>query len=134
MIVAVHASPERVFEVWRDVERWPEWNPAMTSIRLLSGGPFAVGSKAKIRQPKLFPAVWRVTEFDEPRSFVWVTASPGVKVEARHSVVSAGTGSTVTLTFRMSGLLGGLMARVFGGLTQRYIAIEAEGLRKRCEN
>ena len=134
IVVDINAPPARVFEVMSDVERWPEWNSAVTSVRLLDDGPFAVGSKAQVRQAKLSPAVWQVTEIDEPRTFIWITRSPGVKVEAGHWVESDGAGSRVTLALRYSGLLGPLASRIFRGLSQRYIAMEADGLRKRCES
>lgn len=132
--VDINASPGRVFEVLSDVERWPEWTSTMTSVRRMDDGPFSVGSKAHVRQPKLLPAVWQVTELDAPRSFVWVTHSPGVTLEAGHWVEADGARSRVTLALRFSGLLGSLAARIYRGLSQRYIATEAEGLRRRCES
>ncbi len=134
IVVDINAPPDRVFEVMSDVERWPEWNSAVTSVRIMEDGPFAVGSKAHVRQPKLLPAVWQVTEIDAPRSFVWTTRSPGVKLEAGHWVEADGAGSRVTLALRFSGLLGPLASRIYRGLSQRSIATEAEGLRKRCES
>jgi uncharacterized membrane protein len=134
IVVDIDAPSERVFEVMSDVERWPEWNSAVTSVRRMDDGPFAVGSKAQVRQPKLSPAVWQVTEIDRPGRFIWITRSPGVKVEAGHWVEAIGHGSRVTLTLRFSGLLGFMAARISRGLCQRYIAMEAEGLRKRCES
>jgi hypothetical protein len=133
VVVDINAPPDRVFAVWRDVERWPVWNATVTSIRLLGGGPLAMGSRVKIRQPGLLPAVWGVTRFDEPGGFAWVTGGLGVRVEADHSAVAAGGGCTVTLTLRFSGPLGGLASRIYGGLSRRHLAMEAEGLRRAVE-
>jgi hypothetical protein len=87
-----------------------------------------------VRQPKLLPAVWKVTELDKKGSFTWTTRSPGVQIKAGHLVEAEGAGSRVTLSLHFSGLLGSLVARVYRGLNQRYLATEAEGLRKRCES
>jgi hypothetical protein len=132
--VEIQTAPEFVWEFMRDVERWPEWTPTVTSIRLLDRGPLTVGSRAIIRQPKLPPAKWRVIELDEPRrSFTWVSWGPGVSVIARHWVEACGGGSRATLSLRFSGVLAGLFAYVTRGLNDRYLALEAKGLKQRCE-
>ena len=133
--VEIQAPPALVWEIMRDVKRWPEWTPTVTSVRLLDRAPLAVGSRAIIRQPKLPPAKWRVTELDEPRrSFTWVSWGPGVRVIARHGVEALGEGSRATLSLRFSGVLGGLFAYVTRGLNERYLALEAKGLKQRSES
>jgi uncharacterized membrane protein len=131
--VEIEASPDRVWAVLRDIERWPEWTPRVTSIQRLDRGPLAVGSRARIRQPKLPPAEWQVTEWDEGRGFTWVTRSPGVRVTARHWVEANEAGSRATLALQFSGHLGPLVARLTRGLNRRYLALEARGLRERSE-
>ncbi|MEO8125803.1 MAG: SRPBCC family protein [Bryobacteraceae bacterium] len=131
--IEIQALPDRVWSVMRDVERWPEWTATVTSIRLMDHDGLNVGSRAMVRQPKLLPATWEVTELKEGSSFTWVTRSPGLQVIARHLVEANGTGSRATLSIQFSGLLGPLIARFTRALNQRYLAIEAEGLRKRSE-
>jgi hypothetical protein len=131
---AIAAPPDRVWAVMRDIERWPAWTSTVTQVNRLDTGPLAVGSRAKIRQPKLPPAVWRITELgDTARSFTWVAKTPGVCVTAKHGVEPDGTGSRATLSIRFSGLLGGVVARLTRDLNERYLAVEAAGLKAHSE-
>lgn len=130
-IIDIAAPPDRVWSVIADVERWPEWTPSVRSITLLQPGPLVVGSRARILQPRLPPAVWQVTALEDGRSFTWMSASPGVRVVATHGVDAAGPGSRASLTLRFAGLLGPLVGWMARGMTERYLALEAEGLRRR---
>jgi hypothetical protein len=134
IVVDIDASADRVWSVIRDIEHWPEWTPTVMSVRLLEDGPLAVGSRAFIRQPKLAPAKWRVTELDDvSRGFTWITRGPGILVTARHWVEPSGNGSRATLSIQFSGLLAPLVARFTRKLNERYLALEANGLRARSE-
>ena len=101
------APPQVVWAVVCDVERWPEWTASMSSIRLLDPGPLAAGSRAAVVQPKLKPATWRVTEFDEQRMiFTSASSGPGVVASGMHVVEPRGTGSRATLSLHFAGMLG----------------------------
>ena len=130
----IAAPAERVWQVMRDVDRWHEWTPSITGIRRLGGGPFAVGSRALVRQPKFPPALWRVTEIEPGRGFTWVSVAPGLRVVGRHQVEPIAGGSRATLTLELQGVLGGLFGRMTGRRTEQYIAFEAEGLKARSED
>lgn len=130
----IAAPPARVWEVIRDVERWHEWTPSITSVQRLEEGPLKVGSRALVRQPKLLPARFEVTVLEENRGFTWVTRSGGVTAVGEHWIEPTPTGSRVTLGVDFGGALGWLLGRIYGGLTRRYIAMEAEGLKRRAED
>ncbi len=133
-VVDVFAPRPRVWETLVNVERWPQWTPSVTSVMQLEDGPLALGSRAKIVQPKLIPTVWRVTELDEQAGvFVWQTGRPGVKVIAGHLVERTDNGSRVTLTLTYRGLLGPLMAYQLKELNWAYLTLEAQGLKARSE-
>src|SRR4051795_7222326 len=127
--VDIEAPPDRIWKTLRDLEHWSEWTCTITSIRRLDSGPFAVGSRAIVRQPKLLPARWQVTELEEGRGFTWITAGPGLLVTARHYIEGAASSSRATLSLDFSGLLGSLCARLTRGLNARYLDIEARGLK-----
>ena len=132
--IDVEAPVDRVWEVLRDVERWPEWASTVTSVRRLDDGPLAVGSKARIEQPKIPPTEYVVTELEPGRSFTWVATGPGVRTTARHVLEQLDGGRTrVTLGVEQAGIVGTVMGRFYRGLTDRYLATEAEGIKARSE-
>lgn len=132
--VDIAAPAERVWQVMSDIERWHEWTPSVSSIRRLDDGPLAVGSRAVIRQPTFPPAWWTVTGLEPGQSFMWVSTAPGLHVVARHGVAPLGPGSRATLSLELQGLFGGIFGRMTKGITERYLAFEAGGLKARSEN
>ena len=75
-----------------------------------------------------------MTELDPGHGFTWVASGPGVRTTARHTVDALpGGGTRVRLGVEQAGLLGSVMGRFYRGLTDRYLANEADGLRARCE-
>jgi uncharacterized protein YndB with AHSA1/START domain len=131
--VDIDAPPDTVWGVMSDVERWPEWTASITSVTRLDSGPFRVGSRAHVRQPKLRPAEFVVTELVPQREFTWVMRSPGIGATARHAVEPTSRGTRATLSVRFEGLLAGMVAWMYGRLTNEYLGLEAAGLKKRSE-
>jgi uncharacterized membrane protein len=133
--VDIEGPPDHVWAVLLDVDRWPEWTSTVTSVQRLDPGPLTLGSKVKILQPKLSPAVWKVTELDEAeRIFIWEAHDLGVTVKGLHQVEETAHGSRATFSLKYSGLLGHMMARQLRDLNWEYITAEAQGLKKRCES
>lgn len=131
-VVEIHAGADRVIAVLSDVERWPEWNATTISVRRLDAGALRVGSRARVLQPKLKPATWRVTELDA-HHFTWMTGGPGIRITGRHDIEPNANGCRVTLAIEMSGLLAPIAAHVAGDLTQQYVGMEAQSLKTRSE-
>ena len=127
----IDAPAQPVWEVLFDVARWPEWTPTIDSVERLDAGPLQVGSRARVRQPKLPQALWEVTEVVDGRSFTWEARGPGLRTIARHEVVPDGAGSHITLSIEQTGPMGAVAALVWRRLTPRYIELEAESLDKR---
>jgi len=115
------------------IEQWPDWTPSVTRVRPLQSGRLRVGMRVLIRQPRLPPALWRVTQLEEGRSFTWVSRVPGVEVTARHQIEERGGVSSVTLSLHYGGVMGGVLARLTHALNERYLGLEAAGLKRRAE-
>jgi hypothetical protein len=127
------AAPERVWAVMSDVERWHEWTPSITSVSLLDAGALAIDSRVLVRQPKLPSAVWTVTAVEPGRGFTWVSRAPGVRIVATHQVEPVAGGSRATLSIDLEGVFASLFGLLTGRVTQRYMAMEAAGLKARSE-
>ncbi|MFF0173453.1 SRPBCC family protein [Micromonospora profundi] len=130
----IAADAKRVWEVLVDVQRWPEWTASASRVERGEQGPLAVGATARLTQPKLRPAVWRVTELTEGRSFTWVSDTPGVHTSGEHLLSPLpGGGTRVELAIVQSGPLAGPVGLLYGGLLRRYLRLETEGLKRRSE-
>ncbi|WP_406067479.1 SRPBCC family protein [Micromonospora sp. NBC_01638] len=130
----IAADVEQVWAVLVDVQRWPEWTASVSRAERGEPGSLSVGATARLTQPKLRPAVWRVTELTGQREFVWVSDTPGVRTTAEHRLLPLPDGRTrVELAVSQSGPLAGLIGWLYGGLLRRYVRMEADGLRRRCE-
>ena len=98
----------------RAVELWPEWAPTVTSVRCLDDGPLAVGSRVRVKQPRIPPTEYVVTALEPSRSFTWVATGPGVRTTARHLLQELRTGGTrVTLAVEQAGPVGVVMGRLY---------------------
>jgi uncharacterized protein YndB with AHSA1/START domain len=131
--IDIEAPPETVWAVLADVERWPGWTPTMTWVRWLDGGALAVGSAARIKQPRLPATTWRVTRVEPGRSFVWAASRAGVTTVAEHRLTPQPDGVAVHLGIRQSGPLAWLVGLFASRMVGRYPGMEAEALKQRCE-
>lgn len=131
--IDIAARPAHVWAVMSAVERWPEWTASMTSVTRVSAGPLSPGSTVRVKQPKLAAATFVVTDWTPEHGFDWITQNAAVTAVARHLIAQTATGSRVTLTVEFSGPLSALVEWLYGGLTDRYIRMEAQGLKQASE-
>jgi uncharacterized membrane protein len=132
--ITVHAPVERVWAVLVDVENWPALTASMTSVRGLDGSGVSLGSRFAVEQPKLRKAVWTVVELEEGSRFSWESAGPGVTTRGDHLLVPDGDHTRLTLEIHQRGPLSRLVGLIAGGLTRRYVEMEANGLKERSES
>lgn len=136
VVVTEHiaASPEIVWDVMVDIDRWPSWTQSVRTAERLDDGPLAIGSRARLKQPGMPPMVWEVFECVAPSVFTWRTRTPGVTTVGIHRV-EAGPGgdSTITLEVHHSGPLAGVVGALTASRTNRFMGMEAAGLKKASE-
>jgi uncharacterized membrane protein len=132
--IEVAAPSDRVWDVLVDVERWPEWTASVSSVRLLDPPPLAVGSRVEVSQPRIPTGTYTVTALEPGSAFTWQQRQPGSTVSAHHECAPLpGGGTRVELRVVMGGAVGGVVGRLYRRLTERYLALEAAGLKARAE-
>ncbi len=132
--ISIDAPGESVWRVLAAVVAWPGWLPTVNSVQPLDGSQLKVGFRFVVRQPRLRPATWTVTELEPLRRFVWQARSPGLLMVAEHTVEESPPGkSRVILRFSFDGFLGPLIGRLFRSVTERYLSQEVASLKRKVE-
>lgn len=132
--VAISAPQSVVWPALSTVAAWSDWLPTVNSVQPLDGNALKVGARFIVRQPKLRPTTWKVTELEPPHRFTWEARSPVLLMVADHSIEEDSQGiSHVTLRFSFKGPLGAPIGWLFRSVTERYIAQEAASLKLTVE-
>lgn len=132
--VEIDAPPQRVWDVLSDLEAWPRRIETVDSVEVLTPAPIGAGSRVRLKQPKLPEGTWEITVWDAPSSFEWTQKTGGITSLAGHRVEALGDGrARLILTLDMRGFLIPVMALFYRGLTNRYMTLEAEGMKRAAE-
>jgi uncharacterized membrane protein len=131
--VTTTADRQRLWAAVTDVEDWPRWSPSYRSVRRLDDGPLRVGSRARVEQPGLRPAVYEVSELVPGEEFTWTSSAPGARTVATHRIASDGPETRLTLGLELRGALAGVVRLLLGRKVRRYVDTEARGLTAAAE-
>lgn len=127
------ATPDRLWTLASDVERWGERLPTVTSVRPLGPGPTGVGSTFEVCQPGLPKATWAVTDWQQGRSFTWVSTSRGLRSTAVHTVHDDDGGSRLDLSLEWIGPLARLLKLLIGRRAAGMVETEADTFARLAE-
>ena len=133
--IDIDAQQERVWEVLSDLEAWPRRIETVDVVELLTPAPMSKGSRVRLKQPKLPEGTWDITVWDAPSYFEWRQKSGGITSVAGHRVETLDEGgSRLTLSLDMRGPLIPVIGLFYKGLTNRYMIIEAQGMKRAAES
>jgi uncharacterized membrane protein len=131
--IEIDAPQQRVWDVLSDLDGWPARIETVDVVELLTPAPITKGSRVRLKQPKLGEGTWDVTVWDAPSYFEWTQKISGLTSVAGHRVEAIGEGrARLTLTLDMRGFLIPV-ALFYKGLTNRYMNLEAEGMKRAAE-
>jgi len=133
--IEIDARQQRVWDVLSDLEAWPLRIETVDVVELLTPAPVAVGSRVRLKQPKLPEGTWDITVWNAPSYFEFRQKSGGITNVAGHHVDALDEGhSRLTLSLDMRGLLIPVVALFYKGLTNRYMTIEAQSMKRAAES
>ena len=132
--IDIDAPQQRVWDVLSDLETWPQRIETVDIIELLTPAPITRGSRVRLKQPKLPDGTWDITVY-APSYFEWTQKTGGTTSVAGHRVEALGEGrSRLTLTLDMRGFLIPIVALFYTKLTNQYMDLEAEGMKRAAES
>ena len=133
--IDIDAPQQRVWDLLSDIERWPQRIATVETVELLTPAPLTKGSRVRLKQPKLPEGTWDITIWDAPTYFEWTQKTSGTTSVAGHRVEALGDGrSRLTLTLDMRGFLVPIIALFYKKLTNDYMNLEAEGMKREAES
>jgi carbon monoxide dehydrogenase subunit G len=132
--VEIDADQQRVWDVLTDLESWPRRIQTVELVELLTPAPMGVGSRVRLKQPRLGEGTWEVTVWEPPAFFEFHQTTGGITTVAGHRVEVLGEArSRLSLTLDMRGLLVPIFGRIYRDLTNRYLTTEAQSLKRAAE-
>jgi uncharacterized protein YndB with AHSA1/START domain len=132
--IAIDAPAALVWDVFTDVERWPEWTASVERTVAVDGPGIDIGNRYEIKQPRFPKLVWEVTEVEPGAAWTWRQRSLGSTTFATHEVVAEAPERTlVRQRIDQRGPLGVLVGLLARRLTRRYLDLEGHGLKARSE-
>ena len=133
--IGIDAPQGRVWDVLSDLEAWPQRVETVEAVELLTPAPITRGSRIRLRQPNVPEGSWDITTWEAPSYFEMTQKGGGATSVAGHRVEALGADrSRLTLTLDMRGLLIPIVGRVYKDLTNRYLQLEAEGIKRAAES
>jgi hypothetical protein len=123
-------SPKKVWEIWADVNNWPQWHGDLEYCKL--EGNFVVGNHFTLK-PKGAPAVKiLLTEIIEGRSFTDCTKFFGAKMCDTHTLEEKENGVLLTNKLTVEGPLRWLWIKLVAQGVADSVPHEMDALVKRA--
>jgi uncharacterized protein YndB with AHSA1/START domain len=132
----VKATPDKIFAMFVDVASWPRWNSNFRDVTLLTpGGPFGVGTEARLKPADGPEATATVATFEPLQRVVWKAKVMGMTIVITHALAPGSAPGTTTASFEtaIEGGLGALMGGFMKTKLEKALNEGIDGLKKAAE-
>lgn len=102
----IHASAEKVFEIYFHPDKQQYWLPGFKSVEVLTKDTFAIGSRFKFLlniKGKERILIQELKEFDAYKNIIWTWEEEGLLMEHRLSLYDFGTHTKVEVSGKVMG-------------------------------
>lgn len=125
------ASPEAIWNIWKDVENWNQWDHGIEYSTL--DGPFVTGTTGTLK-PKGGPVVkTRLTAVEPMKRFVDESKLFLARIVFSHELNTAGRNTLVTTTIEMDGPLAFVFAYLIGRNMKKNLPQEMAAMLRMAE-
>lgn len=101
--IAVTASPEVIFDIYADVQNWPNWDPDTKRANI--DGPFQVGSRGRLTPTKGNTIPMVLTQVVTAKCFTVESRTPLFRLLFEHELAPLPGATEVVHRVTLSGLL-----------------------------
>ena len=129
--VLVQAPPERIFQIYSDVDNWNKWDPDTKASSL--SGPFEVGSRGTLTPTKGNTVPMVLTKVVPNTCFTVESKIPLFRMVFEHELVPQAAAVKVVHRATFSGALSFIVGRMLVKQLQRGLPITLENLKRHAE-
>ncbi len=130
--IQVASPPEKVFSVYSEVSKWPEWDEDVVSASL--EGEFQRGATGKLKPKGAPTSKIKLIEVTPNKSFTVECKLPLCKMHFIHELTDSGNGTTVKNVLEFSGFAAPLFGRMMGKGIAKTMPSSLQGLKSYIES
>jgi hypothetical protein len=129
--IRINTTPQRVFEIYKNVAQWPTWDPETISASI--DGEFIVGATGKIKPEKEPETKITWIEVTRDKSFTVECKLPLCKMQFIHEMSAMNSQTLVVNKIELTGLLSSIFGLLIGSRLKRGVHQSLRGLKGHAE-
>lgn len=129
--IVINASPERIFALYADVEKWREWDSSVAASSI--SGPFCAGTAGTLQPRKGVKAKILLTAVEDGRSFTVQSTLPLCTMTFEHELTPVQNATRVVHRVTFDGPLSFFFRWVIGNQLRKELPRMLLGLKHAAE-
>ena len=126
------ATPEQIWSVWIDVDRWKDWDTGLKDAEM--NGPFQLGQTGIITSLEGRKSKFEVVEYSQGLSYTYKTRLPLGSLYVKRYLKTQEGQTVFTHEVWFKGLTKGIFAKAFGGKFRQMLPEVLENIKQIAES